>query len=292
MPELPEVETIARKLLLILQHRRFLDIVVLWPKTIANIDPSLFVQAIQGAAIRQIYRRGKYLLISLDNENTLVVHLRMSGRFDIYAAGEEHKTNKHTRVQMVMDNGLVIDYIDQRKFGRFYLVKDPDTITGKLGPEPLSQQFTIKWLSQTLTHRSSQIKTLLLNQRFIAGLGNIYANEALWKARIHPFRKANTLNESEIQQLHQAIIDVVQQAINHGGTSLDDRQYTYPDGQLGTHQRHLYVYDRAGEQCERCGYELKRIVQAQRSTYYCPICQSTPDATSPKNGDTQQNFKH
>jgi len=274
MPELPEVETIVRKLRRALQNRRFKDIAVLWARTIANQTPQVFIQAVRGTAVRNIRRRGKYLIFDLDNEKKLVVHLRMSGRFSIHLTGKGHDENKHTRVRMLFDNGLVLNYIDQRKFGRFYLVDDINTITGKLGPEPLSRQFSINWLSQALSQRNGQLKTLLLNQQFIAGLGNIYTNEALWNARVHPLRKANTLTQDEVMRLHSAIVEVLQLAINHGGTSLDDRQYTYPDGRLGTHQQHLHVYDHAGDNCERCGFQLERIVQAQRSTYYCPMCQS------------------
>jgi formamidopyrimidine-DNA glycosylase len=174
---------------------------------------------------------------------------------------------------MVLDNDYILNYIDQRKFGRFYLVDNDKTITGKLGPEPLSSEFTTDWLDQALSRRSGQIKNLLLNQHFLAGLGNIYTNEVLWNAQIHPLRKANTLRRFEIKKLHDAIVHVLQQAVNHGGTSLEDRQYTYPDGQLGSHQFHLYVYDRAADRCERCGFQIERIVQSQRSTYYCPVCQ-------------------
>ena len=273
MPELPEVETIARQLKRNLQQRRITDINVFWAGAIDNPDPAVFTQIVQDTVICNIWRRGKYLIFDLDNEKKLVVHLRMSGRFSIHRPNEASDEHKHTRVRMVLDNGLVLNYIDQRKFGRFYLVNDANIITGKLGPEPLSPQFTVDWLSHALSQRTGQIKTLLLNQRFLAGLGNIYTNEALWKAQIHPLRKANTLSQVEVRQLHHAVVVVLQQAVSHGGTSLDDRQYAYPNGQLGAHQQHLYVYDRAGDQCERCGYQLARIVQSQRSTYYCPVCQ-------------------
>lgn len=278
MPELPEVETIARKLHSTLLHRHFKDITVLWARTIASTSPEVFIQTVLGATVNNIWRRGKYLIFDLDNGKKLVIHLRMSGRFSIHTTSDTYAENTHTRVRMHLDNGLVLNYIDQRKFGRFYLVDDANTMTGELGPEPLSPQFSVEWLTQSLSKRTAQLKTLLLNQRFIAGLGNIYANEALWHARIHPYRKANTLTQDEVIRLHKAIVEVLQLAINHGGTTLDDRQYVYPDGELGMHQLHLHVYDRAGETCERCGYQLERVVQAQRSTYYCPTCQSNIDA--------------
>ncbi len=277
MPELPEVETIARKLRNVLLNRRFEAITVLWAKTIANIDPVDFIQKTQDTTVNAIGRRGKFLIFDLDNDKNLVIHLRMSGKFSIHPAGDELEVNKHTRVRMLLDNGLLLNYIDQRKFGRFYLVDDANTITSKLGPEPLSHQFSVEWLNQNLSRRTAQLKTLLLNQSFIAGLGNIYASEALWDARINPYRKANSLTQDEVFRLHKAIVEVLQMAINHGGTTLDDRQYVYPDGKTGLHQLHLHVYDRAGETCERCGFQLERVVQAQRSTYYCPTCQSSLD---------------
>ena len=150
---------------------------------------------------------------------------------------------------------------------------DPREITGELGPEPLSADFTPEWLAVHLAQRRGEIKPLLLNQRFIAGLGNIYVSEALWQAGIHPQRIAGTLTEAEAHRLHAAIVSVLRQGVENGGTSLDDRQYIYPDGKLGQNQHHLQVYDRAGDQCPRCGYALERIVQGQRSTYFCPVCQ-------------------
>ena len=280
MPELPEVETIARKLQQTILHRRIIDINVLWARTIDNLDPATFTSQVKDKTVRSISRRGKYLIVELDNGKKLVIHLRMSGRFGFQKSNSNDDQSKHTRVRMVLDNGLVLNYIDQRKFGRFYLVNSVSTITNKLGPEPLSTQFTVEWLTQALSRRSGQIKTLLLNQQFLAGLGNIYTNEALWNAQINPLRKANTLNEVDIKRLHNAIVEVLQQAVENGGTSLADRQYTFPDGQLGMHQLHLYVYNRAEEQCERCGNLIERIVQSQRSTYFCSICQPADNVAS------------
>ena len=247
MPELPEVETIARQLKRTLHHRSVADIKVLWARTIANLDPAVFTQNVQGTMIRNIWRRGKYLIFDLDSEKYLVIHLRMSGRFNLVGSNEVNCIHKHTRVRMVLDNGFALNYIDQRKFGRFYLVNDTNSLTHKLGPEPLSPQFTREWLAQALARRTGQIKSLLLNQQFLAGLGNIYTNEALWVSQIHPLRKANTLNPMEIKQLHNAVVTVLKQAVNHGGTS---------------------------DHCERCGYQLERMVHSQRSSYFCPICQT------------------
>lgn len=273
MPELPEVETIARKLKRDVEGKRVTDVVVLWAGTITGLDPDSFTRRLVNMAILDIWRRGKYIVIELDNQSKLIVHLRMSGRFSLHTIHENIKENKHTRIIIILDNELVLSFIDQRKFGRFTLVDETESIFEHLGPEPLSTNFSISWLRQALSRRSSQIKTLLLNQHFIAGLGNIYANEILWHAKLHPLRKANQFTEQDVERLYHAIVEVLQQAIRHGGTSLDDRQYKYPDGNLGHYQHQLCVYDQAGEKCKRCGYMLERIVQAQRSTYFCPVCQ-------------------
>jgi formamidopyrimidine-DNA glycosylase len=280
MPELPEVETIAQKLQKTLRHHSIDDVDILWAGTIDTINPDTFKDIIKGMTVHNVWRRGKYLVIELDENKKLIIHLRMSGRFSIRSSCNRETYHKHTRVRFFLDNQKVLDYIDQRKFGRFYLVDDILAVTGHLGPEPLSDFFTEKWFSSAIMQRNGQVKTLLLNQHFIAGLGNIYANEILWTARIHPARKANSLNHDEIRRLYFAIINVLEQAIHHGGTSLDDRQYTYPDGQLGNHQQHLFVYDRASEYCERCGFPIERFIQSQRSSYFCPNCQPTQSVSS------------
>lgn len=277
MPELPEVETIARKLRPILIGRGIEHVDVLWPRTIDRPTVATFVEALPGTRVEGVGRRGKYLRFSLDNGQTLLVHLRMSGKFVVQAGGVE--AGKHTRVRLWLDDGALVCYVDPRKFGRFYLVDDPQDVIGHLGPEPLSSEFTVEWLRSHLVDRRGEIKRLLLDQRFIAGLGNIYVSEALWQAQVHPRRIAGSLNANEAGKLHAAIVAALSAGIENGGTSLDDRQYVYPDGGLGRHQKQLQVYDRAGEQCARCGYALERIVQGQRSTYFCPVCQKMPEAS-------------
>jgi len=273
MPELPEVETIARKLRPILTGYVITRVDVLWERTIDRPAADGFCNMTVGMKVMRVGRRGKFMRVEFETGKILLVHLRMSGKFAIRTAGEGPGEDKHTRVRMQLDNGTWVIYIDPRKFGRFYLVDDADEVLGALGPEPLAENFTAAWLTDHLTGRRGEIKPLLLNQRFIAGLGNIYVSEALWQAGIHPQRVAGTLTGGEVQRLHAAIISVLRQGIENGGTSLDDRQYVYPDGKLGQHQHYLQVYDRAGDQCPRCGYALERIVQGQRSTYFCPVCQ-------------------
>jgi formamidopyrimidine-DNA glycosylase len=285
MPELPEVETVVRKLRPHVVGRQIQTVELLWQRTVDRLDPQTFASHLTGARVISIGRRGKFICFNLDTGQTWLVHLRMTGKFFICPvdSGEcyilesaRHWNIDHVRARFFLESGLGLVYVDMRKFGRFYLVDDPQEIVGALGPEPLGDAFTVAWLTQALQGRKGEIKRLLLNQHFLAGLGNIYVSEALWRARIHPQRRAGSLTEEESARLHAAIVSSLRAGLSNGGTSLDDRQYVYPDGGLGDHQSKLVVYDRAGEQCPRCGYEVQRMVQGQRSTYFCPICQSVP----------------
>lgn len=273
MPELPEVETIARKLAPVLTGQTIAHVEVLWARTVDRPALEAFCAALTGAGVTAIDRRGKFIQMALSTGQTLLVHLRMSGKFAVY--NNDPGGDAHARLRLQLADGTWVIYIDPRKFGRFYLVDDPREITGDLGSEPLSADFTPEWLIAQLAQRRGEIKPLLLNQRFIAGLGNIYVSEALWQAGIHPQRSAATLTATEAQRLHVAIVAVLRAGIENGGTSLEDRQYVYPGGGTGEHQKYLGVYDRAGEQCPRCGYAVERIVQGQRSTYFCPLCQAS-----------------
>ncbi|MGC9347325.1 MAG: bifunctional DNA-formamidopyrimidine glycosylase/DNA-(apurinic or apyrimidinic site) lyase [Anaerolineae bacterium] len=273
MPELPEVETIARKLRPVLAGRRIVVTDILWTGIVDRPDLQTFQERLNGSQITDVGRRGKFLVFELDGDGTLLVHLRMSGKFTVRPPEAGPGDHKHARARIRLDNGVWLIYVDQRKFGRFYLVDDPEEIVEDLGPEPLAPGFRAEDLCRRLSGRRGEIKRLLLNQHFVAGLGNIYANEALWRAGIHPQRVAGSLSEAECHALYRAIVAVLEQSIQHGGTSLDDRQYVYPDGGLGEHQEHLKVYDQAGNTCVRCGCVVERFVQGQRSTYYCPVCQ-------------------
>lgn len=289
VPELPEVETIARKLDAEIRGRTISDVDVLWQRTVDRPVVPAFKDALTNVSVNHVRRRGKFLVVGLNSAQFLLVHLRMSGRFSIQPIGPaqpagtcrptrtDADTHPHARLRLRLDDEDWLVYVDPRKFGRFYLVDDPQEIVGGLGPEPLDPAFTAQTLHANLEDRRGEIKRLLLNQRFIAGLGNIYVSEALWQAGIHPRRSAGSLSEHESHRLHRAIRDVLAQGIQNGGTSLEDRQYIYPDGGTGNHQYHLNVYDRAGETCPRCGYMLERIVQGQRSTYLCPVCQPSPE---------------
>ncbi len=279
MPELPEVETIARQLRPALVGQVIKNVEVLWERTVEKPSADEFCEA----TLTGVTRRGKYLVFTLDTDQTLLVHLRMTGKFILRHPDQPGDGNvTHVRARMLFEDGTRLLFSDTRKFGRFYLVDDSQEILADLGPEPLAPGFTADAFAQKLRKRRGEIKRLLLDQRFIAGIGNIYVSEALWRARVHPQRLANSLTEEEAHRLHAAIITTLKHGIKDGGTSLGDRQYVYPDGGLGRHQEQLAVYERAEEACPRCHYAIERIVQGQRSTYFCPVCQKLPQEPSSK----------
>ncbi len=268
MPELPEVETYIRELAPQLQGRTVTGAQVFWPRTIAWPDPETFRRLIQGRRFVGFGRRGKHLIFHLDDGRSLIVHLRMTGELRVRPG--DYVPDKHTHVILELDDGRRLVYRDQRKFGRFWLVEDPAQVVGKLGPEPLSDQFTPEALAQKLAGRKASIKALLLDQSVVAGVGNIYADEALFLAGIHPARPGGSLSPEEIQRLHQAIRTVLEQAIKARGSSL--QSYAPPSGQ-GSFQEQHRVFRRDGQACPRCGAPIQRIKLAQRSTHFCPRCQ-------------------
>lgn len=287
MPELPEVETIARSLQTVLKGRQILSVEVLWPRIVDRPTPPEFCYYLTGATIEAVRRRGKYLVLPLDTGQTLLVHLRMSGRFALTSTQNVHQeTTQHVHLRMKMDEGLCLLYVDPRKFGRFYLINDPNEVLGHLGPEPLNPNLRPEDLHAKFSTRRIAIKRLLLDQRAIAGLGNIYANEILWQARIHPGRETRTLSREEWERLWQAMRHVISESLRSGGTTLSDRHYVLPTGERGSFAAQLKVYGREGKACPRCGQIIKRIVQGQRSTYYCPACQIAPE------GEAEDQLKH
>lgn len=266
MPELPEVETILRALKPRVVGRRVLRFEATWPR---QILPSLDqVRArLVGRAVRSAGRRGKQLVFSLDDGTHLLVHLRMSGRFEWRQPGESDP--RHVRAELVLDDGETLLFCDARKFGRLRHVDDLEAATASLGPEPLEDGFTVELLAERLAPRHRLLKPLLLDQSFVAGLGNIYTDEALFRAGLHPERLASDLTADEVGRLHEAIRNVLELGIEQCGTSLD---WIYPGGHM---QDYLQVYGRRGERCPRCGEWLRRIVVGQRSTHLCLRCQPT-----------------
>ncbi len=274
MPELPEVETIVRDLIAAgLTGRRIQAASVFWDKSIAVPGVDVFISRMAGATITRIYRRGKYIGLELDNKDTLLIHLRMSGRIVLENAGTPR--GKHQHVIMACAGGDEVRFHDPRKFGRFYLVKDTGDLLGRLGPEPLAADFKWQHFKKILKPRKRMIKPLLLDQHMIAGLGNIYADESLWEAGIHPATPSNLLKDNQIKKLHHAIRKVLRRGLKNRGTALGNGLSNFnPVGaERGKNQTQLNVFRRQGQPCPRCRETVVRVVLGQRSTHICRTCQ-------------------
>ncbi|MBE3590026.1 MAG: bifunctional DNA-formamidopyrimidine glycosylase/DNA-(apurinic or apyrimidinic site) lyase [Firmicutes bacterium] len=309
MPELPEVETVRRSLAPVVEGRRIADLHILAAHVIEG-EADAFARAVRGRRVRRLERRGKYLLFSLEPPATLAFHLRMTGRL-LYLApsgGAPHVERgapgiharrgpalalgwrapswleslgeaasaagppQHTHLALLLDDGAVLMFNDVRKFGRVaFWSEDRAAPLARLGPEPLSPDFTVARLAEELAGRRAPVKAVLLDQRRVAGLGNIYADEALWLAGVHPARPAASLGREEVARLHRAVRRVLREAIEHRGTTL--RDYRDGAGRAGGHAPHLRVYGRAGQPCRRCGRTLEKTVVAGRGTTFCPACQ-------------------
>lgn len=275
MPELPEVETVARSLAPQVVGRTIVGVERLdWERMVETPSAPEFRAAVVGRRILTARRRSKWLLLDLDDGWALALHLRMSGNLTVHGPADEPRS--HVHLVLALDDGRRIFFDDERKFGRVRLL-DPAgqaALDAAHGPEPLAPEFTATVLARILAGRRTKIKALLLDQRMIAGIGNIYASEALWLARIHPLVPAVSIDERAVAALHAALREVLTQAIAHEGSSL--RNYRNSDGRRGQNQEHFLVYDRAGAPCQRCHTPIERIVLGQRSTFYCPSCQPSP----------------
>jgi formamidopyrimidine-DNA glycosylase len=264
MPELPEVETIARKIKPALVGKRILSADLLWGRTLATPSVKQFKERVAGQRIMDITRRAKYLDIVLKDYH-LLVHLRMSG--DIIIRKAENPREKHDRLLLYLSNQTHLAFNDTRKFGRVWLISDPEDVFANLGPEPLGNLFTAQWLYENLKLRKRQLKPLLLDQTFIAGLGNIYTDECLHIAKLHPLRLSNTVSQEQARVLREAIRSVLREGIRRNGASID---WVYRGGE---YQNHFRVYDREGEPCPICGAEIQKLTVGQRGTHICPRCQ-------------------
>jgi formamidopyrimidine-DNA glycosylase len=280
MPELPEVETIRRELGPSLVGRTIIGVTVGWEGCVDRPSPGGFCDQVVGRRIEEVGRRGKFLVLTLSGGRSLLVHLRMTGSLLVKDPSDPVET--HTRLTLLLDDGKELRFVNVRKFGRLYLVEDAAEVVGDLGPEPLAEDFSAGDFCGLLQNRRGMIKPLLLNQRFLAGLGNIYVDEALFRARIHPQRTADTLTPDELGNLYEAIREVLREAIASQGTSRSD--YVRPDGSEGTFQERLLVSGKAGEPCPRCGAEIERLVVGGRGTYVCPRCQQAPPAQREEQG--------
>ena len=270
MPELPEVETYVRELRPQLVGKRVVVGQVDWPRIIAAPEPTLFLERIRERRFDSFGRRGKYMLLGLDSAETLIIHLRMTGEVRVHPAAVE--PDKHTHLLLTLDSGERLHYRDPRKFGRIWLVDNPARLLHKLGPEPLEDGFAPADLGKGLAGRTASVKALLLDQSILAGVGNIYADEALFLAQIDPRRPGGGLSGDEVAALHGAVRAVLQAGIEGRGSSLQN--YAPPSGEKGSFQEEHRVFRRTDKPCYVCGTPIRRIVLTQRSTHFCPTCQS------------------
>jgi formamidopyrimidine-DNA glycosylase len=268
MPELPEVETTVNDLRPDVVGRRIAGVHLLWEGTVATPSPEHFRQGLKGRKIVSLSRRGKHLIFALDDGKFLIVHMRMTGSLLLKEADEEPE--KFVRVIIYLDDGTAIHFRDMRRFGRMWLVAEKQEVVGSLGPEPLEPEFTPEVLAKILKNRQPAVKGLLLDQRLIAGIGNMYADEALYNARIHPLRPGNSLSKAEIARLHEAIQKVLRLGIRNKGASTET--YIRPGGVKGEAQLQFQVAHQKGRECP-CGGKVERIVVQQRGTFFCPRCQ-------------------
>ena len=264
MPELPEVETITRKLRPQLLGKTILDADLRWSRTLAVPSVKMFKQQIKGQEIREVTRRAKFFILHLSS-SSLLIHLRMSG--DLSIRDSTIRPEKHDRLVLKLSDNKSLVFNDTRKFGRVWLTSMPEDVLGRLGPEPLSREFTAQWLYNALHKKHRQLKPLLLDQTFLAGLGNIYTDEALHIAKLHPLVASNSITAEQARVLREAVRRVLKEGIRRNGASID---WVYRGGEF---QNHFRVYDREGKSCIVCGTPIKRITVGQRGTHYCPNCQ-------------------
>lgn len=279
MPELPEVETIRRQLAQHVGGRTITDVEVLDPLLVDPEDPRSFEHRVSGRSIEGLRRTGKYLFVDLDGGEALALHLRMTGQL-LWSPAEPDEAVPHARAVFRIDDGSVITFADVRRFGRAWLLPpgraDRERAWGgRTGVDAMSPRFTAHGLGHSLSGRTAAIKALILDQRIVAGVGNIYADEALFRARIHPRRPGGSLSPAEVSRLHRAIRDRLRMGISVGGASFD--RYRDAHGGLGGMQDLFLVHRRRGEPCPRCRTTIEKGVVAQRGTYWCPRCQPEPE---------------
>ena len=273
MPELPEVETIRLALEPHLVGRRFEDVEIRDPRLVRPFEPTAVAAALEGERVAALDRRGKYLIVRFESGRVLLIHLRMTGSLRHAAAGSL-TDDPHRRAVVKLDDGSEVAYRDVRRFGTWHLLEPEEVdeyLAQRLGREPLDRTFTARRLAEQLDRRRAPVKAALLDQRTVAGLGNIYVDEALWRAEVHPLRPAASLDADEIARLTKGIRDALRTAIARQGSSL--RDYSTPDGRRGRMQERFRVYGREGEPCARCGTPIDKIRAGGRGTWYCPNCQ-------------------
>ncbi len=277
MPELPEVETIRSRLRPLLVGRRIVRALVLRRDIVGFPSVRGLKHEVAGRKIREIGRRGKYLVLRLDLGKELIIHLRLSGHLEVV---EQARKVAYERARFDLDDGNALSFAEPRALGRVYLVqhgKHPKALAGmsRMGPEPISADFDATYLRERLRGRTAPVKNLLLDQRVACGVGNIYSDEALFRARIRPLRRAGRLREDEVERLALALSEVLKDGIKWCGTTLSDGRYRLPEGEAGSYQERLAVFGREGERCHRpgCAGVVRRLRIGGRSTHFCPVCQ-------------------
>jgi formamidopyrimidine-DNA glycosylase len=270
MPELPEVETIVRWLregrdgAPPLPGQVVKSVTLRWARHIAQPSPAAFKAQIRNRTIRQVQRRGKFITLVLDR-GVLLIHLKMSGELKVLRSRAPRERFEHTVFHL--ESGWDLRFLDARKFGKVFLLDNPEGVLGPLGPDPLDPRLSARILGQRLARHRRAVKNLLLDQSFLAGVGNIYADEALHRARIHPLRRSDSLSPAEVSALLRGIRQALRSGLRHNGASID---WVYRGGEF---QNHFRVYQRTGEPCPVCSKPVTRIVVAQRGTHFCPSCQ-------------------
>jgi formamidopyrimidine-DNA glycosylase len=273
MPELPEVETVRTSLAPALTGRRFERVAIHDTRLVRPFEPLAVAAELEGERVEAVERRGKYLIVRFESGRSLLIHLRMTGSLRHAPAGSL-ADDPYRRAVVRLDDGSDVAYRDVRRFGTWLLLEPGELdpyLERRLGAEPFARTFTPRRLGERLAGRRAPIKAAILDQRTLAGMGNIYADEALWRARIHPLRPAGELDTDEIRRLHKAVRRALEAGIARQGATL--RDYSTPDGGRGRMQHEFKVYGRGGEPCDRCGTPIEKTRVAGRGTWYCPSCQ-------------------
>src|SRR5436190_15141299 len=278
MPELPEVETVRARLARVLTGRRFERVEIHDPRLVRPYEPAEVAAELEGERVAAVERRGKYLIVRFESGRVLLIHLRMTGSLR-HTSGDLAE-DTHRRAVVRLDNGSDVAYRDVRRFGTWLLLEPGELepyLDSRVGEEPLDALFTAARLGERLSGRRAPIKAALLDQRTLAGMGNIYVDEALWRARIHPLRPAESLDRNELRRLHRGIRAALAHGIARQGSTL--RNYALPDGAAGSMQDEFRVYGRGGEPCDRCGTPIAKTRVAGRGTWFCPSCQPETQVT-------------
>ena len=279
MPELPEVETVRARLAPVLTGRRFERVEIHDPRLVRPYEPAEVAAELEGEHVAAVERRGKYLIVRFESGRVLLIHLRMTGSLR-HTSGDLAE-DPHRRAVVRLDNGSDIAYRDVRRFGTWLLLEPGELepyLDSRVGEEPLDALFTAARLGERLSGRRAPIKAALLDQRTLAGMGNIYVDEALWRARIHPLRAAESLDRNELRRLHKGVRAALEAGIARQGSTL--RDYALPDGASGSMQHEFKVYGRGGEPCDRCGTPIAKTRVAGRGTWFCSTCQPAQAASS------------